>query len=137
MNVKKKAQELADALALSSEFQRLKEARAAVEDHEAAKIMLRDFQEKQAELQKQQMEGKPASEKQTEELRKLYEILSINPYIRELFEAEFAFGGLMMDVQQTITQGLGLDSSDDEEEETTETEPGLETPTKKLWTPGN
>lgn len=136
MNVKKKAQELADALALSSEFQRLKEARESVEEHEAAKIMLRDFQEKQAELQKQQMEGKAVSEKQTEELRKLYEILSINPYIRELFEAEFAFGALMMDVQKTITQGLGLDGGEDEEE-TAETEPSLEAPTKKLWTPGN
>ena len=59
-------------------------ARKAIDEHQAAKIMLRDFRNKQLNLQKQQMEGKPITETQAEEMRKLYEIVSVNPYIREL-----------------------------------------------------
>ncbi len=135
MDILQKTQELADSLVESNEYQKLVKARKSVESHQAAKVMLRDFHKKQMDLQQQQMEGKPVSENQADELRKLYEVLSINPYIRELFEAEFAFSGLMMEVQDIISKALGLNESDDEETKDAieETKP----PQKKLWTPGN
>lgn len=135
MDVRVKAQELADAIVESPEYQKLQKAKETVEQHEAAKIMLRDFKNKQEELQKQQLEGRPVTEKQTEELKKLYEVLSINPYIRELFEAEFGFGGLMMEVQDIISKALGFPG--DDEDEGDEDEPAIEVPNKKLWTPGS
>ena len=134
MDVRQIAENLGEALKTSPEFQRLTKARETVKQHQAAQVMFRDFQNKQMALQKQQMEGVPVTEKQSEELRKLYEIMSINPYLRELFEAEFVFGGLMMEIQDILSKSLGL--GDDEEEESS-TEPSIETPTKKLWTPGS
>ena len=57
MDVQRKAQELAEAIASSREYTRLKVAREEVDQHQAAKVMLRDFQEKQLQLQQQQMSG--------------------------------------------------------------------------------
>ncbi len=133
MDVRERAQELADSLSTSKEYMRLKEARDAVEQHQAAKVMLRDFHKKQTALQQQQAEGKQVTESQTEELHKLYEVLSINPYIRDLFEAEFVFSGLMMEVQEIIGKALGLEPEDNIESNEDE----LKAPQKKLWTPGN
>lgn len=134
MDVRKKAQELAHALVNSDEYKRFTEARDAVAQHQAAQVMLKDFQKKQMALQKQQMEGSPITESQTEELRKLYEVISVNPYIRELFEAEFVFGGLMMEIQDTISKSLGFNEEEESEEED---QPQVDAPSKKLWTPGN
>ena len=138
MDVRTTAKQLADALVGSEEYQRLKQAREEIEAHQAAKIMLRDFYKKQLELQKQHLEGRPVTDSQTEELGKLYEVLNINPYIRELFEAEFAFHKLMMDVQEVLSDAIGLEplyDMDDEEEEQIEDE--IQKATRKLWTPGN
>ncbi|HHT36298.1 MAG: YlbF family regulator [Candidatus Wallacebacter cryptica] len=138
MDVRTTAKQLADALVGSEEYQRLKQAREEIEAHQAAKIMLRDFHKKQLELQKQHLEGRPVTDSQTEELGKLYEVLNINPYIRELFEAEFAFHKLMMDVQEVLSDAIGLEplyDMDDEEEEQIEDE--IQKATRKLWTPGN
>jgi cell fate (sporulation/competence/biofilm development) regulator YlbF (YheA/YmcA/DUF963 family) len=138
VDVRTTAKQLANALVGSEEYQRLKQAREEIEAHQAAKIMLRDFHKKQLELQKQHLEGRPVTDSQTEELGKLYEVLNINPYIRELFEAEFAFHKLMMDVQEVLSDAIGLESlydMDDEEEEQIEDE--IQKATRKLWTPGN
>lgn len=138
MDVRKKAQELADAIVNSEEYKRFITAQTQVEGHQAALVMLRDFQKRQFELHKQQMEGTPITESQTEELRKLYEIISVNPYIRELFEAEFVFSGMMMEVQDILAKAIGLkdegDNGDDLLEEPKET---IATPEKKIWTPGS
>ena len=102
--------------------------------------MLRDFHKKQLSLQKQHLEGKPVSEAQAEELAKLYEVLNINPYIRELFEAEFAFHKLMMDVQEILSDAISLESLyelEDEDEDQSLSEDAIQRATKKLWTPGN
>lgn len=135
-DVRRKAQELADAIVESEEYKRFMAAKAQVEAHHAALVMLRDFQNRQLELHKQQMEGKPVTEEQTEELRKLYEIISVNPYIRELFEAEFVFGGMMLEVQEILSRALGF--KDEEEENSPEQKPPtVEIPKKKIWTPGS
>ena len=53
MDVREKARDLASALQNSAEYQRLINARKAIDEHQAAKIMLRDFRNKQLNLQKQ------------------------------------------------------------------------------------
>ncbi|HHT68995.1 MAG TPA: YlbF family regulator [Firmicutes bacterium] len=100
--------------------------------HQAAKVMLRDFQEKQFELQKQQMAGEEITPDQEEQLQRLFEVISVNPYIRELFEAEFAFSGLMMQVNDALATVLDLKEEDEDAEE----EPKLEIPKKKILIPG-
>lgn len=147
MDIRDRAQLLADALVESSEYKRLKKAREGIEQHEAAKIMLRDFQKKQLSLQKQQFEGKSVTESQVEELTKLYEVLNINPYIRELFESEMNFHGIMLEIQEILSSAIDLEPIDtDDEDESEEDINGSANSldddvilknTKKIWTPGN
>ncbi|NMB21316.1 MAG: YlbF family regulator [Firmicutes bacterium] len=132
MDVQKKAQELAAAIANSKEYTRMMSARQEVNKHQAAKVMLRDFQEKQLQLQKQQMSGEQITPDQEEQLQSLFGVISVNPYIRELFEAEFAFSGLMMQVNDALAAVLDLKEEDDETEE----EPKIEIPKKKILIPG-
>lgn len=133
MEVQKKAQDLADAIINSHEYQRMTNARQKVDEHEAARIMLRDFQALQAGLHKQQMEGEALSPGQEEQLQNLFAVISVNPYIRELFEAEFAFSGLMMTVNDVLSKVLDLR---DEEEEEPEEAPDLKVPKKRILIPG-
>lgn len=133
MEVQKKAEELAAAITGSSEYQRMISAREKVSEHSAAKIMLRDFQNLQTELHKQQMEGNPVTSEQEEQLQNLFGVISVNPYIRELFEAEFAFSGLMLKVNDVLAQVLDLK---DDEEESEEAGPKLEVPEQRILIPG-
>lgn len=133
MEVQKKAQELANAIMNSAEYQKMIAARERVQNHQAARVMLRDFQNKQLELHKQQMEGTPVTAEQEEQLQQLFGVISINPYIRELFEAEFAFSGLMLEVNDVLSKVLDLK---DEEEELEEEGSKLEIPKKKILIPG-
>ncbi len=133
MEVQKKAQDLANAIMNSAEYQKMIAARERVQNHQAARVMLRDFQNKQLELHKQQMEGTPVTAEQEEQLQQLFGVISINPYIRELFEAEFAFSGLMLEVNDVLSKVLDLK---DDEEELEEEGSKLEIPKKKILIPG-
>ncbi len=140
MDIKTKAKQLAEALVNSPEYQRLKEALDGIEKHQAARIMLNDFHKKQISLQRQQLEGKPVTESQANDLSKLYEVLNINPYIRELFESELEFHKIMMDVQEILGEAIDLaplyEMAEDEEDLHAE-EDAIEAARNKLWTPGN
>lgn len=138
LDISTKAQQLADSVVESSEYQNLKEARDNIENHQAAKIMLRDFQRKQLNLQKKQMDGNPITEEDTKELNKLYEVLHINPYIRELLEAEFAFHELMNKIQEILSEAINIAPIETEEDlEDKSPAQDMTNPAKKLWTPGN
>ena len=132
MDVQRKAQELATAIMQSSEYQRMLTARDKVNNHQAAKVMLRDFQGKQLELHNLQMQGEEVTPDQEEQLQRLFGVISVNPYIRELFEAEFAFSGLMLQVNDALAQVLDFKEEDEDEQE----EPKLEIPKKKILIPG-
>ena len=108
MDVRKKAEKLAAAILNSAEYKKMIAARENINNHKAAQVMLRDFQDKQEELHKQQMEGQTVTPEQEQQLEQLFAVISVNPYIRELFEAEFAFSGLMMDVNDVLSKALDL-----------------------------
>jgi len=132
LDVRKKAEQLADAILNSPEYKKMIEARDKVQEHQAAQMMLRDFQRKQEELHKQQMEGTPITPQQEEELQQLLKIISVNPYIRDLFEAEFVFSGLMMEINDILASVLDLK----DEDEGDNGESKIEVPKKKILIPG-
>jgi cell fate (sporulation/competence/biofilm development) regulator YlbF (YheA/YmcA/DUF963 family) len=128
MNVRVKAQELANALANSGEFTNYKNAKAKVDESTAASKMLDDFNKQQSELRMAQMKGETVTDDQIAQLKKSYEIISFNPYIREYFGAEFALMQLMTEIQQTLAKAIELDmpavdeediAAEDEKQETT------------------
>lgn len=113
--VKAKAEALADALAESKEYQEFVDARESLENHEAAKIMLRDFQSKQAALQQKVFSGQQPTEAEVNALQEAYRLVTFNPYVRRAVEAEAVFAQLLADVQKIIGEAVGIEMPDDEE----------------------
>ena len=67
--VRAKAESLAEALAQSEEYEPSKAAREELDRHEAAKIMLRDFRQKQMALENKVLSGQAPSEQEIEALQ--------------------------------------------------------------------
>lgn len=107
MDLRALARQLGAALKETPEYNAVQTARAKVEQHEAARIMLRDFRRRETEYRQAVLEGK-ATDEQAKELRNLAEIIGCNPYLRELIAAESALAGLVMELQGEITAAAGL-----------------------------
>lgn len=139
-NVQRKAKELADALVASEAYQRLKAAREELERHEAAKIMLRDFTARQRSLQERVLRGEQPSEQEIAAFQEAAAIVSMNPYIRRLLEAEMAFGDLMVAVQRELFQAVGLELPEDAGAPVAAPPPQPpqqeSKPKSRLWVPG-
>ncbi|HUC94314.1 MAG TPA: YlbF family regulator [Paenibacillus sp.] len=106
MNVYDKAYELAKAMRESQEAKELKEARNQVNADSDAKRMLDDFRSRQRELQQKMMGGEEPQAEDMEKLNKLYEVLSLNPLIHKLFEAERRFTVIFDDVNRIMSEAI-------------------------------
>ena len=109
------ARQLGHAIKETSEYQAVQAARTKVNEHEAARVMLDDFQKRQKEYGQALIKGKE-DEGQAEELRKLAEIVGYNPYLRELLSAETRLAELVMSVQRQMLEAAGLAELAAEEE---------------------
>lgn len=114
--VRARAEALAEALAASPEYTALKEATEALENHEAAKIMLRDFRAKQEALQRRVLAGEPPSEAEIESLQQTYQLVAYNPYVRRVIEAEAAFTATLAEIQRLLAEAVGLEVPDLDDE---------------------
>lgn len=137
MSVKRKAYELAKALAECPEYLKLKEARAVVEEREAARIMLQDAQKKQAKLREKYAAGEEITDMELEDLQKTMELISFNPYIRDLIQAEYAFSELMGEVWEIIGEAIGLEQPETEAESEGKPQSKVSKARSKLWVPGD
>lgn len=135
LSVIAKAHELAKALKESDEWVRLERAREEISSREAAKIMLRDFNAKQLLLYQKQLQGQEPTEQEINELQTMLHNISFNPYVREFLEAEQALGALIQQVQEILSQALGIGSVGDDGESISEPTPREPKQTSKLWTP--
>jgi cell fate (sporulation/competence/biofilm development) regulator YlbF (YheA/YmcA/DUF963 family) len=106
MNVYDKAYELAKTLRESQEAADLKEAKIAVDAEADAKRMLDDFRNRQNALQQKMMSGEEPTESEMDTMNNLYEVLSLNPLIRRLFEAERRFTVVFDDVNRILSEAI-------------------------------
>ncbi|HEX6971664.1 MAG TPA: YlbF family regulator [Limnochordia bacterium] len=151
--MRRKAEDLAGALAASEEYRRVQAARKAVEEHTAAQVMLRDLETRRAELEKRQLAGETISNEELEQFQKVSEVVMMNPYVRDLLQAEWDFAHTLMEVQQILAKAIGAELSGlgegaDAAEGAPEQAPGSATRSRiilpggrdagasgKLWTP--
>lgn len=134
--VKRKTKELADALVASEPYKKLQEAREEIAQHQAAQIMLRDLLTKQQALQEKLMRGEHPTEAEMADYEQTAQVVSINPYVRKLLEAEMEFGQMMMEIQRELAEAVGLDlPQPPEEEPETPSEP-QQSARSRLWVPG-
>ncbi|MDI7248257.1 MAG: YlbF family regulator [Bacillota bacterium] len=106
MSVMEKARDLASAIRESPEFVRILHARKEIESHEAARIMFRDFEKMRMDMEALAKKGEKIPEQKLDAFKRSFEIISYNPYIRDLLDAEVAFARLFTQVQQVIAEPL-------------------------------
>lgn len=107
MDLKAQARQLGRAVQETPEFKAAKQARAKVEEHEAARIMLKDFEERQEKYRQAVLAGK-AGEADAKALEELAGIVALNPYLRELLGAEARLAELVVGLQREMMAAAGL-----------------------------
>lgn len=122
--VLERARQLAKAMESSDEYTSYRKALAELEQHEAARLMWDDFQKRQAAIQRARLSGEDVSEEQIKDLERGYDILMMNPYVRDVVIAEFKFTQLFAEVQKTIGEAVGIryPAPEDLEESQSDTE---------------
>ena len=103
------AKELANSIRESEEFKTWEAAKKKIAEHEAAKVMLDDFRKKQWKLEEARMAGEEITTEQQEELKKLFEIISYNPYVSEFLMAEMRMHNMVLEIQKIIASAIGVE----------------------------
>src|SRR6056297_1324166 len=103
------AEDLANAIVESSEFQELKDKEAVMVEDEDAKSMLDDLNAKYQQAQMMQQNGQQLSDEQKQELSMMEQKMKQNDKIAEFYEAQNHFNQLMNSVNQVITNKLQQD----------------------------
>lgn len=106
MNVHDSAHQLARAIKQSDTCLRFKQAKERLEADPRASEMLKDFREKQMQVQRTRLAGLEVPEEQIRNLNNLFELINHNPLIAEYFKAEIAFAQVIADVQDILQQAF-------------------------------
>lgn len=117
------ARQLGRLIRETSEYKKMEDARAKVEEHEAARLMLQDFKRRQEEYRRALAKGEDAQEA-GQELQRLAEIIGYNPYLREFFAAEARLAELVLGLQGEIMAAAGLAEADVKGEKTPDAKSG-------------
>jgi len=100
------AEDLAEAIVESQEFQELKDKEETMVEDEDAKTMLDELNAKYQQAQMMQKNGQQMSDEQKQELQVMEQKMKKNDKISEFYEAQNHFNQLMNSVNQVITQKL-------------------------------
>lgn len=106
MNPYDKVHELVRALKESNEVKEYLALKEELYKDEKNKEMIKDFRDKQVEVQTLLMQGKEAEQEKIEKLQALYTILASNLKIKEFFDKEVAFDVMMSDIYKIIGEGI-------------------------------
>ena len=108
MNVYDHAHALARALKESNEFKNYMEIKAKVSENEELSASLNDFQEKQIQLQAQQMFGQEGDASMGEQIQNLAGILMKDPLAARYMQAEMAFTMMFSDVYKILQEAIRM-----------------------------
>lgn len=106
MNPYDKVHELVRAIKESNEVKSYLELKEELYSDVKNKEMIKDFREKQVEVQTLLMQGKEADNDKMEKLQNLYQILASNPKIKDFFDKEVQFDVMLSDIYKIIGEGL-------------------------------
>ncbi|NLY78180.1 MAG: YlbF family regulator [Tissierellia bacterium] len=109
-NVYDLAHQLARAIKNSEEYKNYIEKKNLVYSDEKNKQMVEDFREKVFNIQLQQMTGKEVSQEEVDKIKKLEDILRLNPTINDFLAAEFRYSRLIEDISRIIGEAIDIDN---------------------------
>ena len=95
--------------------------------------MLQDV-EKAEEAAEKYAAGEEPAEAELQDLQKTMELVSFNPYIRDLLDAELSFSKMMAEIWEIIGEALGLEPPEAQPTEQ-EPEPRASEASSRLWVP--
>lgn len=110
--VEQRLEQLTDALAKSDEYQRLQKARQTVEEHEAAKLMLKRIRQVQEDLARRQQAGEKIADAEMQAFSQMVAASLMNPYVSELVNAEAALTDMLWEIQKRVAKAVGIDLPD-------------------------
>ncbi|MGI6733141.1 MAG: YlbF family regulator [Anaerovoracaceae bacterium] len=108
MNVYDHAHALARALKESNEYKNYMELKAKVSENEELAASLNDFQEKQFQMQAQQMLGQESDTTMGEQIQNLAQILMKDPLAAQYLQAEFAFTMMFSSVWKIVQDAVRM-----------------------------
>lgn len=76
---------------------------------EKNKKMVEDFREKVIDIQVKKMSGKEVSQEELDSVKKLEDILRLNPTINEFLIAEYRYSKLIEDISKIIGEAIDLE----------------------------
>ena len=106
MNPYDKVHELVRAIKESEEVKEYLQIKEEVYKDEKNKEMIKDFREKQMEVQSLLMQGQEAEAEKMEKLQNLYQILASNIKVKEFFDKEVRFDVMLSDIYKIIGEAL-------------------------------
>jgi len=108
MNVYDQAHGLAKAIKASEEFKQYDQTKKLVAQNPELDKMLKDFQQKQFEIQAKQMMGEQMTPEMMASVQELYSIVLKDPLAAEHLQNEMRFSIMMKDVYQIIGEATGM-----------------------------
>ena len=108
MNVYDEAHRLAKAIKYSEENKKYINRKRKKKTDQKNKKMVNDFREKAMEVQMEQLSGKEVSEEKLEQLKKLQDILMLNPDIKDFFITEMRFSQMITDVYKILEEAINI-----------------------------
>lgn len=99
---------LARSIRQSPEYIAFKEAKEQLKSEPSAREMLLDFRQQQFKLQKQLLAGLEIAPEQQEKIEKLYQVISLNLFVKHYIDAEHRLSILMRDVHKIIAEAVEL-----------------------------
>ncbi|GEM_PF-6281583 len=102
------ANQLAEAISMHSDIQRLKQLKMRIRNQAVAKSMMDDFFSKQKALASLYQAGHSPTPSQMDEIQKLAQVLSNHPLCREYIDLEMKIANLLNELQQIISEPIRL-----------------------------
>ena len=106
MNPYDKVHELVRAIKEREQVKEYLKIKEELYKDEKNKEMIKDFREKQTEVQSLLMQGQEADAEKMEKLQSLYQILVSNPQVKSFFDKEVQFDVMLSDIYKIIGEGL-------------------------------
>ena len=109
MNVYDNAHSLAKAIKESPEYKEYIRLKQEVSQNEDLKNMLGDFQQKQIEIQTQQMIGTEPEGGMIEQIQSLYQIIIRDPKAAEYMQAEMVFTRMISEIYSILGEVIRVE----------------------------
>lgn len=106
MTIKEKAQELAEEIINSPEYQKMKDAEQTVMNDEIASNLMEELESAQKRIQMAQMNGQEIDQSQQKKIQNLKAKMQQNPEIKDFLQAQQEFNQVMEDVNEIISNAL-------------------------------